>query len=460
VTATKASANGTSSNTALPIEVPALTRPPRVKKLTTAERVTESGLRIVVVRRPGIPMVEVRLRVPFLSARAAHAAKALVLAETMLTGVADLDRAGVAEQVQELGASLDVSVDADRLMIGGSVLAPNLRRFLALIADTLTAAKFPADEVDAERDRLVERLTIARSRAGTVAAEALAHRMFGDHPYARDLPQVPDVQGVTAAQVRRLHADFVRPKQATIVLVGDISPARTMDAVEQALSAWQGAAPAPRVAKLAPIVAGPVLLVDRPGSVQSSIRLGGTALRRDDPRYPALQLANLVFGGYFSSRWNENIREEKGYTYGSHSRLEHNVLGSTITCEADVATEVTAPALLETWYELGRISALPVTEAEVASARQYAIGTLALSTATQAGLASTLSGLSGLYGMGLDGGWLQRHSQLLATVGLDEIAQAAEEFLAPTRLVTVVVGDAASIAEPLARLGSVDRSQS
>ena len=101
-------------------------------------------------------------------------------------------------------------------------------------------------------------------------------------------------------------------------------------------------------------------------------------------------MANTIFGGYFSSRWTENIREDKGYTYGPHSRLEQTALGGALVLDADVATEVTAPALLETLYELGRLASLPVTPAEVEAVRQYLIGTIALSTATQAGLASNL----------------------------------------------------------------------
>jgi predicted Zn-dependent peptidase len=276
--------------------------------------------------------------------------------------------------------------------------------------------------------------------------------MYGDHPYARDLPEVADVSVVTRAQVARVHQDQVRPDGALLVLVGDVAPARALDAVEAALLEWTGSGRAGRVPALPSFENGPVVLVDRPGSVQSSLRLGGVALRRDDEEYPALQLANLIFGGYFSSRWNENIREDKGYTYGPHSRIEHNVVGSSLVLDADVATEVTAPALLETAYELGKISALPVADDEVASVRQYAIGTLALSTATQAGLASTLSSLLGT-GLSLD--WLIEHPRRLAQVRTEQVSAAAARFFAPSRLVTVVVGDAATVATPLETLTRV-----
>jgi predicted Zn-dependent peptidase len=236
-----------------------------------------------------------------------------------------------------------------------------------------------------------------------------------------------------------------------LIIVGDVSTARVLDRVDTALASWKGDGAHPRVPKLPTPAPGPLLVVDRPGSVQSSVRMGAPALTRTDPDFPALQLANLVFGGYFSSRWTENIREDKGYTYGPHSRIDHHVLGSVLVLDVEVATEVTGPAMLETLYELGRIASLPITAAELDSVRQYAIGTLALSTATQAGLASTLSALSA-FGLGLD--WVVEHPARLAALGVDEVSAAAARFLAPSRFASVVVGDAAAITEPLSVLGA------
>jgi predicted Zn-dependent peptidase len=408
---------------------------------------------VIAVRKPGVPLAELRLRIPALSARPTHPARVSLLSDSILTGAAELDRAGLAAAIQALGADVSVSVDADRLVVGGNVLAANLAALLRLIGTVLTEASYPAAEVATERERLVERLSIARSRPGVVANEALAHRMWGEHPYALDLPQPQDVAATTPAQVRKLHADLLRPQGAVLVIVGDLSPARTLDQVAAALEPWQGAAARSRVPALPAAPGGPLLVVDRPGSVQSSLRMGAAALPRNDERYPALQLANLIFGGYFSSRWTENIREDKGYTYGPHSRIDHHLLGSTLTLDVEVATEVTAPAVLETLYELGRIATLPVTEAEVDAVRQYAIGTLALSTATQAGLASTLSALAA-FGLGLD--WIIEHPRRLAAVGVPEVSAAAGEFFAPSTFTSVIVGDAAAIRGPLSALGTVE----
>jgi predicted Zn-dependent peptidase len=246
----------------------------------------------------------------------------------------------------------------------------------------------------------------------------------------------------------------VHPDGAVLILVGELPPTRMVEYVRRAFDGWTGAAARSRVPALPTPSAGPLLVVDRPGSVQTSVRFGAPALPRTDPDYPALQLANLIFGGYFSSRWTENIREDKGYTYGPHSRIDHHVLGSVLNLDVEVATEVTAAALLETWYELGRIASLPVDEAEVESVRQYAIGTLALSTATQAGLASTLAGLAA-FDLGLD--WIAGHPARLLATSVEQVSAAAARFFAPTAFTSVAVGDADQIAGPLSALGAVER---
>lgn len=433
--------------------VPALTKPRRARKLSVAERTTETGLHVTAVRKPGIPLVEIRLRVPFLGSGATHPARAVLLSETLLTGAGSHDRSGLAAAIQALGGDLNVGVDADRLLITGNVLATGLAGLLELLATVLTEPIYARDEVTSERARQIERLTIARSRPGVVAGERIAERMWGQHPYALDLPQPDAVAAVTPAQVRTLHRDRVRPSGAALIVVGDVSPKRVLDQVENALSRWTGDGPRQRVPKLPSPPAGPLLIVDRAGSVQSSVRMGGSALTRTDAGYPALQLANLIFGGYFSSRWVENIREDKGYTYGPHSRIDHHLLGSVLMLDVEVATEVTGPAMLETRYELGKIASLPVTQDEVDSVRQYAIGTLALSTATQAGLASTLSALAA-FGLGLE--WVIEHPVRLAKAGVDDVSAAAAHFLAPARFTSVVVGDAAKITEPLSLLGPVE----
>jgi zinc protease len=434
--------------------VPALTAPRAARRLKSDEAVLDNGLRVVAVRKPGVPVVELRLRLPFLSTKPAHPAQSSLLAEAMLTGAGGRDRSALAAVIQGLGGDLSANVDADRLVLVGNVLATNLRKMLDVVAAVVQEPTYAKDEVATERERLVEKLTITRARPGVVASEALATRMWGEHPYAIDLAQPEDVAVVTPGQLRTLHRALVRPSGGALIMVGDVPPGRMIQQAATALAGWSGKPPKPPVPSLPEPPAGALRIVDRPGSVQSTFRMGTPAVGRTDPGFAALQLANLAFGGYFTSRWTENLREDKGYTYGPHSRLEHHLLGSVLKLSVEVAGDVTAPAFLETLYELGRIAALPVREQEVESVRQYAIGSLALSTATQAGLASTLSALSA-FGLGLD--WIAGHPQRLSDTTVDEVSAAAARYFAPSGFTSVVVGDAEAIAAPLSALAPVER---
>jgi predicted Zn-dependent peptidase len=433
--------------------VPALGRPKPLKVPRVADTTLDSGLRVLVVRSPGVPMVELRLRVPFVGPSgnrgAVHVARASLLADTLLSGTEQHDAAGLARELQSVGGMLSVGADADRLGFGGSVLASGLPGLLRLLGEVLTGAAYPKREVKGERDRLVQELAIHRSTAGVVAREALLARMYGDHPYGRDLPASDDVEAVGPKQLRALHAARVVPAGSVLTLVGDVTPARATALVAEALGSWTAAGqqvPTPAV----PAQEGRrALLVDRPGAVQTTLRLGGAAPSRTADDYAATVLANLVFGGYFSSRWVSNIREDKGYTYSPHSGLDHAVAGSRLVAGADVATDVTAPALLETFYELGRIATVPVGQDELDQARRYALGTLALGTASQAGLAGQLSQLAAS-DLGLD--WLRQHAAALQRVTVEEVLDAGARWLAPSVLTPVLVGDTAVVADSVRAL--------
>ncbi|MCL9758390.1 insulinase family protein [Frankia sp. AiPa1] len=402
----------------------------------------DNGLRVLVVERSSVPLVEVRLRIPFAGHGVEHQARAEVLAETLFTGSTRFDRTRLAIEVQRLGGALSTGVDNDRLTVGGSALASNLEPLLQILAEVLLGATYPPDEVAGERDRIVEDTAVARSQPAVIAREALLARVFGDHPYATGIPDPDVVAAVGADDVRALHARRVSPVGAILTLVGDVTAERAFTAVNAALGAWAGEA-SQRAAALPAVSPGPVLIVDRPGAVQTNIRLGGAALDRRALGAPAQRLANTIFGGYFSSRLVDNIREDKGYTYSPRSSIDHYQAGSRLTIAADVATEVTGPALLEIWYELGRMALLAPSQQELDAARQYAVGTLALGSATAAGLASTLSALASA-GIGVE--YLRDHPRALADVSLADVQAAASDLFAPTCLVTVLVGDRQKIA--------------
>ncbi len=435
-----------------PRPIPALTAARTAAHPDLLTETVSNGLRVIAVRKPGTPLIEVRLRIPFGSTAATHSARSELLAATLLLGTSSRSREQVDAQLAMVGGHLDASVDPLRFAVTGSVLSNGLPILLEILGESLVEPALRRHDVLGERDRLVEHLAIAASQPSVVARHHLQERRFGTHPVTREMPDPAAVAAVSVAALRGLQRKSLVPNGSTLVLVGDLEPAAAIAQVESALSTWTSAGVARSLATPPPIVGGPVLAFQRDGAVQSQVRLTAGALERTDPDYAAGQLANLVYGGYFSSRLVENIREDKGYTYSAHSNFEFWPGRAGVTVSFDTTTPSTAAALLEARYELGRLALTGPTVKEVESARNYALGTLATSLASQAGYASTLSSLAGL---GLDVDWVREHPARLAAVTDDDVARVASTLLAPAAFTGVVVGDLDTIGTSLAAVGGV-----
>jgi zinc protease len=430
--------------------------PQRTLKIPPHEdRRLRNGLRVLAVRRPTVPRFELRLRVPSGPLYdGGDGARSRLVPETILAGTEERSSVDIARELQRLGASLEAHADSDDMIIYGGGLAENLQPVLELLNEILREATYPAEEVAVARDRVAQEIIIRRSQPQGVAAEALAARVYGKHRYGRGLPAPNAMRRVGRGPLRKFHHERIAPRGSTLVLVGDIRPAAAIELAQQALRGWKGrpagATPAPPPP---PHEGRPVLLVNRPGSVQTTIRMAAPWPRRGEPDSYAAALANMVFGGYFSSRLTKNIREDKGYTYSPGSSADHRRETSTLIVAADVGTDVTAPALVEIRYELGRIAATTVGQDELDSARRFLAGVTALSIQTQSGLAGYLDSITAA---GLDLEYVRSFRANLERVTIADVRDAAMRYLTPRRMTTVLVGDAAEISGPLEALDPLE----
>lgn len=428
---------------ATPIKVPRVT-----------DTTIGNGLRVIVARQANIPRVHMRLRMPGgLSYDAAEGNRSRLAAETIDTGTKSMTSVEIAEELQRLGGSLHAGAGLDYLSLSGATLAGEFPAYLKLVGDVLMNATFPKDEVDVARVREAQSISIRRSQPASIAHEKLARALYGKHPYGRGLPDPQAILKVSRSSIKRFERERARPKGSTLVIVGDIRPAAVTAQIEDSLGKWRGRPPKSSIGRPRIADSGKTILVDRPGAVQTNIRIGGRAIPRKDPAVFKLALANTIFGGYFSSRLVENIREDKGYTYSPRSGVEHHRRASTFTVSADVASEVTAAALVEIRYELSKMVATRPSDDELVSARTYLAGLTALSIQTQGGLADYLSSLAAA-GLGLD--YLRNYQRNLAAVTADDVMDAASIFLAPQRLTTVLVGDSSKVRGEVEALEEVE----
>lgn len=397
----------------------------------TEERLLPGGFRLLAARRGGIPFAELRLNIPF-----AHAdpATAVLLAGAITADPDVLDRAKL------LGANLSASADADLLRIGGSAPAECLGELIALLAEVVLAPGYTAAEFRTAMDNAVQVTDAMLASPAHRAVEALNERMFGDHPYGLAIPRPAALRQVSRDGVVSLHHDRVRAAGASLVIAGAIEPGAVLDDIERLLGAWPAGQPA-RDLRPVPVPEPGSLVVDHPGVTQSLLRVTMPAPRRDAPDYPALSMATMVLGGYFSSRLVQNLREDKGFSYSPRCSLLHVRDADLVTLSVDVVTANTEAMAREITAELANlVSGRPVSGAELDRARRYAAGTLRLRAATLSGLVGVLCDLD-LQRLPLE--WLRGHDARLAELTPDEVTDAARRYLTPDKALTVWLCDVA-----------------
>ena len=444
-------AGGAAVTRALPIVQPMKTgKLPAVVDTTLA-----NGLRVIATRKPGLPMVQARLRIDVSKSKNwDNGVLADLVDGTLLAGTTSRSQVAIAEELQRIGAVMSTSADVEDFYVVGTAIATELRHYLDLLCDVLVNATFPQEEVTLTQQRLMQSLTLMRSQPPAIAAYALAERVFPGHVYGRGMPTEEMVAALTRADVRKYHRSVVSPAAAMLVLVGDMPPAKMVAIANDALAGWTGKHTAGKTPVPAELVPGPAQVVNYPGAVQSNIRIGGIGIGRTHPDFAALSLALTVLGGGgLTSRLNTNLREDKGYTYGAYTNQNHNLAASQIVGTADVQNDVTAPALVEFFYELGRLATTLPGEDELVSAKRFIQGTLALSVDTQAGLATYLTLLAV---SGLDISYLREYPAALEAVTAEQVLDAAAKYLAPARLATVIVGDAEHVTPSVERILPVE----
>jgi zinc protease len=358
----------------------------------------------------------------------------------------------LAEALERIGARLNVSVGWEGTSLGLSCLADRLPEALALLAETLLEPAFPDDEV---QRALEQHLAGIRQRAkdpAALASDAAAARYFASTvPYARPVDGVADTfAGVTRKELIGYADASYRPQGGGLIVVGDVDAGEVEAMARERLGSWTGA-PAP-VADFAVEPATRerrVWIVDRPGSVQSEIRVGHVGVARDTPDYFGLAVSNMVLGGMFTSRLNLNLRERHGFTYGVRSRFAYRSQPGFFQVSTSVGNEVTGPAVREILTEIEAMADTGPTDDEVAAARDYAAGVFGLHLETASDVATRVSQLV-VYGLRDD--YYRDYRDAVRSVSREHAAEAAKRHVRPAESQIVLVGDASQIAAPLEAL--------
>ncbi|MGW7517072.1 M16 family metallopeptidase [Streptomyces sp. NPDC054796] len=435
---------------------------PRPWAFPAPERGTlPNGLTVLRCHRPGqqVVAVEVNLLAPLEAEPEGLDGVATIMARALSEGTDKHDAEEFAYELERCGATLDAHADHPGVRVSLEVPASRLPKALGLLADALRAPAFPDGEVERLVNNRLDEIPHELANPARRAAKELSHQLF---PAASRMSRPrqgteESVARIDAASVRAFYEAHVRPATATAVVVGDLEGVDLDEALADSLGTWTGSTADPR--PVPPVTAddtGRVIIVDRPGAVQTQLLIGRIGADKHDRVWPAQVLGTYCLGGTLTSRLDRVLREEKGYTYGV--RAFGQVLRSApegtgaamLAISGSVATEVTGPALEDLWQVLRTLAAEGLTDEERDVAVQNLVGVAPLRYETAAAVAGTLADQVEQY---LPDDFQARMYARLAETGTVEATAAVVNAFPADRLVTVLVGDASQIAEPVRALG-------
>ncbi|WP_411759917.1 M16 family metallopeptidase [Streptomyces tunisiensis] len=420
-----------------------------------------NGLTVLRCHRPGqqVVAVEVVLDVPLDAEPEDLDGVATIMARAFSEGTDKHSAEEFAAELERCGATLDAHADHPGVRLSLEVPASRLAKGLGLVADALRAPAFADSEVERLVRNRLDEIPHELANPSRRAAKELAKELFPASARMSRPRQGTEetVARIDSAAVRGFYEKHVRPATATAVVVGDLTGVDLDALLADTLGAWTGSQAQPR--PVPPVVAddtGRVVIVDRPGAVQTQLLIGRTGPDRHDRVWPAQVLGTYCLGGTLTSRLDRVLREEKGYTYGVRAfgqvlRSAPDGTGaSMLAVSGSVDTPNTGPALDDLWTVLRTLAAEGLTDEERDVAVQNLVGVAPLKYETAAAVASTLADQVEQH--------LPDHYQAdlyrqLAATGTVEATAAVVNAFPVDRLVTVLVGDAAQIKAPVEALG-------
>jgi zinc protease len=414
-----------------------------------------NGMRVVAVRQSTVPLVTARL---ILDAGAEHepAARnglAVLTANLLPEGTATMSGPELAERMERLGAQFQTGAGQNLAFVAVTALKPVFGEALRLAAGTVTAPAFPERDFERVRQQGITAHVQAQATVEGLAGETFSRAVFAaDAPYARPSSgTAASLRTITRDDVLRWHRSMYVPANATLLLVGDLTADEARRAAEEAFGGWSGTAsrPARTPSAARPVSATRVILVDRPGSVQSAIRIGQASIGPEDPDYLRMAALTQVLGGAFNARINQNLRERHGWTYGAFATYSALRGAGTVFINSSVRTNATDSAVAESVREFRRIVDEAVPAEELASAAENMAGSFPASVQTVQGLAGRMQSLL-VWGLPMD--FYATYGPRLAAMTPSDIAAVGRGKLTPTAVTVVVAGDLATIEAPIRAL--------
>jgi len=435
---------------------PAPGKPPVLRVPVWTKGTLANGADLIVSEKHDLPLVS--FSITFLGGAdqfepAGKQGTASLAAAMLSEGTKTRNAEALSNALQLLGTSISASVGGESGSVGFVSTSAKFPATLDILTDMLVNSVFPADALERLRGQRLVALTQARAQPGAIAARVFPRVVYGnEHPYGRVVSE-ESIKSVTRDDAVVFHQTYFQPGRALVTVVGDVSAGDVKPVIDRALAAWPkaGTRPAFSYPPLPSTRPTTIFLVDKPGAAQSTFAIGQPGPPRSTPDFFPLQVMNTMLGGMFQSRLNANIREEKGYSYGVSSNFAYGKGPGAFRTGGDIVTEKSDAALTEFMKELrGILGARPVTDDELATAKDSLIQRL---PGTFASVSAINAALTNLWVQGLPDDYYQQYAKSIGAVTKEDVVRVAQQHLDLERLAIVIVGDRATIEEPLKKTG-------
>jgi zinc protease len=412
-----------------------------------------NGLTVIHYYNPALPLVSARLVLKSGSDAnpAAQPGLSGFTAQMLQEGTATRNAPQIADEIAQLGAFLDSASTADASIVSLLSLRTTFPQALDVLADVVQHPAFPHAEVERQRASRLGELAQQRDNPEAVAAVAAAGALYGpEHPYGYgQLGTEPAIRKATRDDMAQFWRRHYVPGNAALVVSGDISRDELKTLAEDRFGGWARADLTPARLESPATTKSRLVLVDKPGTPQTALRVTTIAANRKTPDYPALQVMNAALGGLFSSRINNNLREDKGYSYGVFSQFRYDRTPGPFVIAGSVRTDVTGPSVTEILKEVRSIRDKAMPADELAGARNSQVLSLPNQFETNSGIGASLAETY-VFDLPLD--YYRGLPAQFSRVSSQEVLDAARKYLAPEQMIVVAVGDRAKIAPQLDKL--------
>lgn len=409
-----------------------------------------NNLKALHVERHNLPIVMISLLVKAspLNEPPGKAGVAHLTSSMLVEGTAKRKALDISEEIEFMGASLDISTSSDYTTISLSVLKKDIEKGLDIFSDILLDPSFPEDEITRKKGLLKGALRQKEEDPVFIANRTFISEVFGAHPYGRLIQGDPEsIDALTREDILDFYREHYAPDNAVISIVGDLAPKEMEALLNKYIGKWKPAKSAAQKPEGDPKSKRPgapllekqkTVLIDKE-LTQATIILGNAGISREDPDYYAVSVMNYILGGGgFASRLMKSVRDEMGLTYSIHSSFAGNKEPGQFEVQVQTKNESTAAVVSETLKQIHLIRTTPVTDGELQDAKAYLTGSFPRRFETSRRVADFLTAAE-FYNLG--GNYIEKYPDYINKVTREDVLQAAKKYLSTDKYILVIVGD-------------------